>query len=85
MKKILSLLLLVAVFSSCNEYQKALKKDDVAAKFSIGTKMYDAGKYSKAIRLFEQIAPAYRGKPQAEKLFYMFAQSYYQTKQYNLA
>jgi hypothetical protein len=30
--------------------------------------MYEAGKYSKAIRSFEQIAP-YREKPQAEKLF----------------
>lgn len=85
MKKIISLLLVLVLFSSCNEYQKALKKDDVAVKFEIGTKLYEAGKYSKAIRLFEQIAPAYRGKPQAEKLFYMFAQSYYKTKQYYLA
>ena len=85
MKKIISLLLLVAVFSSCNEYQKALKTEDVAVKFDMATKLYDAGKYSKAIRIFEQIAPAYRGKPQAEKLFYMFAQSYYKTKQYTLS
>ncbi|WP_339919988.1 outer membrane protein assembly factor BamD [uncultured Flavobacterium sp.] len=85
MKKIISLLLLVVLFTSCNEYQKALKNDDVAAKFEMGTKLYEAGKYTKAIRLFEQIAPAYRGKPQAEKLFYMFAQSYYKTKQYYLA
>ena len=85
MKKIISLLLLVVVVSSCNEYQKALKTEDVAVKFDMATKLYDSGKYTKAIRLFEQIAPAYRGKPQAEKLFYMFAQSYYKTKQYYLA
>lgn len=85
MKKIVSLLLFVILFSSCSEYQKALKNDDVAVKFEMGTKLYDAGSYTKAIRLFEQIAPAYRGKPQAEKLFYMFAQSYYKTKQYYLA
>ena len=68
MKKIISLLLIVALFCSCNEYQKALKSEDVAVKFDMGTKLYDAGKYAKAIRIFEQIAPAYRGKPQAEKL-----------------
>jgi outer membrane protein assembly factor BamD len=85
MKKIISLLLLVVLFSSCNEYQKALKTEDVAVKFDMATKLYDSGKYTKAIRIFEQIAPAYRGKPQAEKLFYMFAQSYYKTKQYYLA
>ena len=85
MKKIIALLLLVVLFSSCNEYQKALKTEDVAAKFDMATKLYDSGKCTKAIRIFEQIAPAYRGKPQAEKLFYMFAQSYYKTKQYYLA
>jgi outer membrane protein assembly factor BamD len=52
MKK-LSLLLLVVLFSSCNEYQK-LKNEDIAAKFEMGTKMYEAGKYSKAIRLLNK-------------------------------
>jgi outer membrane protein assembly factor BamD (BamD/ComL family) len=36
----------------------------------------------KSNKTFEQIAPAYRGKPQAEKLFYMFSQAYYKTEQY---
>jgi outer membrane protein assembly factor BamD len=85
MKKIVSLFLLVIVFGSCSEYQKALKTEDVAVKFDMATKLYDAGKYNDAIRLIEQIAPAYRGKPQAEKLFYMFSMSYYKTKQYYLA
>ncbi|MBY0487453.1 MAG: outer membrane protein assembly factor BamD [Flavobacteriaceae bacterium] len=85
MKKIVSLIVLVVFFSSCSEYQKALKSDDVAVKYEVSTKMYEKGKYEKAIRLFEQIAPSYKGKPQAEKLFYMFSQSYYKTKQYYLA
>ena len=84
-KKIVSLFLLVVLFASCGEYQKALKSEDVAVKFDMASKLYDAGKYNDAIRLIEQIAPAYRGKPQAEKLFYMFSQSYYKTKQYYLA
>jgi outer membrane protein assembly factor BamD len=85
MKKIVSLLLVIALFCSCNEYQKALKSEDVAVKFESATKMYEARKYNKAIRLFEQLSQAYRGKPQAEKMFYMFSQSYYKTKQYYLA
>jgi outer membrane protein assembly factor BamD len=85
MRKIISLLLFVILFASCSEYQKALKTEDVAVKFEMATKLYDAGKYNDAIRLIEQIAPAYRGKPQAEKLFYMFSMSYYKTKQYYLA
>lgn len=85
MKKLLSLLLLLLVAVSCGEYQKALKSDDVAVKYAAAEAMYDKGKYEKAIRLFEQMAPLYRGKPQAEKMFYMFAQSYYKTNQFYLA
>jgi outer membrane protein assembly factor BamD len=85
MKKIVSVLFLLVFLGSCGEYQNALKSEDVAVKFDLATKLYDSGKYDKAIRLFEQIAPAYRGKPQAEKLFYMFAQSYYKTEQFYLA
>lgn len=84
-KKIIALFLIVALFASCSEYQKALKSEDVAVKFELATKLYEAEKYADAIRLIEQIAPAYRGKPQAEKLFYMFSMSYYKTKQYYLA
>ncbi|WP_333879422.1 outer membrane protein assembly factor BamD, partial [Flavobacterium sp.] len=85
MKKFLALLIVIITFSSCSDYQKALKSEDIAVKFAMATKMYEAKKYNKAIRLFEQIAPAYKGKPQAERLFYMYAQSLYKTEQYYLA
>lgn len=85
MNKYFLLILLSFMLFSCSEYQKAIKSEDVAKKFEVGTKMYDAGKYEKAIKLFEQIAPAYRGKPQAEKMFYMYAMSYYKTKQYYIS
>jgi outer membrane protein assembly factor BamD len=85
MKKFFVLIAVVVFLSSCSEYQKALKSEDVADKFVSATKMYDAKKYGKAIRLFEQIAPAYKGKPQAERMFYMYSQSLYKTEQYYLA
>ena len=49
MKKIISLFLIVAFFASCSEYQKALKTEDVAVKFEMATKLYDAGKYNDAL------------------------------------
>lgn len=47
--------------------------------------MYESGKYKKALKLMEQIVPAYRGKPQAEKLMYMYANTFYQLEDYYLA
>lgn len=84
-KKLVSLFLLVILLGSCSEYQKALKSEDAGVKFDMAVKLYEEGKYDKAIRLIEPIAASYRGKPQAEKLFYIFSQSYYKSNQYYLA
>src|SRR5690606_7339878 len=85
MKNIFYTLLITLVLTSCSEYQKALKSEDVATKFKLGNELYDAGKYGKANKLFAQIAPQYRGKPQAEKLMFMYAMSFYKLKDYYLA
>lgn len=85
MKNFLITLIIISSLSSCGEYQKALKSEDVALKFEKGTELYEAGKYSKANRLFEQIVPQYRGKPQAEKLMFMHSNSFYMMKDYFLS
>lgn len=85
MNKLYFVFLLVVVFSSCSPYQKALKSEDIAIKYAAAEEKYNKEKYQKAIRLFEQIAPSYRGKPQAEKMFYMYAQSLYKTEQFYTA
>lgn len=72
-------MLFLLLSSSCSEYQEVLKKDDISAKFKLGTDLYEMGKFDKANRLFLQIVPKYRGKPQAEKLMYMHSKAYYET------
>ena len=85
MKKYIYLVLIIFGFSSCSEYQKAIKSEDLSVKFDQASKLYEKGKYYKALTLFEQMAPSFRGNPQAEMMFYMFSQSYYKTKQYYLS
>lgn len=86
MRKSLYIALLgLMIMSSCNDYQRALKSEDIALKFKMGDSLFNAGKYSKANRLFEQIVPSYRGKPQAQKLMYMHAMSFFNTKDYYLS
>ena len=85
MSRFFYILLITCVLASCSPFQKALKSEDIKFKYEVAEKLYDKGKYMKAIRLFEQIAPSYNGKPQAEKLFYMYSQALYKTKQYYTA
>jgi len=85
MNKILYIFLLLVTLSSCSEYQKALKSEDTATMFKLGEELYNEGKYEKANKLFAQIVPSYRGKPQAEKLMYLYSQSFYKMRDYYIA
>lgn len=85
MKHLFYILVTTVLLNSCSEYQKVLKAEDVAAKFEMGEQLYNQGKYNKANRLFTQIVPSYRGKPQAEKLMYLYANTFFETHQDYLA
>ena len=75
------ILLVLLVFVSCSEYQKAIKSNDSAVKYEVGKK----GKYAKAIILFESLGATYRTNPDGEKMYFMFADSYFKQKQYLLS
>lgn len=85
MKRGLYILLISVIFFSCTDFQKTLKSEDIAEKFTMGTELFEAEKWSKAHRLFDQILQSYRGKPQAEKLTYMHAMCSYKLGDYYIA
>ncbi len=94
MKHIIITVLAVLFLASCSEYQKVLKKEDVKNKYDLGISLYEQAesgarrpnaKYRKAIRLFEQILPQYRGKPQGEKLAFVYADSYFKLEDFFLS
>ena len=78
-------ILLSVLLLSCNTYQKLLNSKETAPKLKAAQKYYDDGEYRRANRLYEQIIPSYRGKPQAQRLIYFFANSHYQIGNYYLA
>jgi outer membrane protein assembly factor BamD len=81
-----TLILLLGLTSvSCSDYQKLLNSDDTPTKYKEAEVYYNNGEYRKANRLLEQILPKYRGKPQAQRVIFFFADSYFQTKSYYLA
>jgi outer membrane protein assembly factor BamD len=94
MKKIILFLSLAILFTSCGEYQKVLKSKDTGLKYSTAENLYNEAKagegnsrskYKKALRLFEQLVPEFRGKPQGQRVMYQFADTYYELGDYFLA
>lgn len=81
-----SILILFAlvVLSSCSTYQKTLKDGSDNEKYELAVKLYEEAKekdknslYKKSLRLQEQIINKYRGRPEGQKLSYLYADTYY--------
>ena len=94
MKKIILLLSVAFFLTSCGEYQKVLKSKDTSLKYTTAENFYNEAKagegnsrrkYRKALRLFEQLVPEYRGKPQGQRVMFLFADTYYELNDYFLA
>ena len=85
MLKVFLYIFLGSFVFSCSDYQKLLNSDDTSVKYKEAEVYYKNGEYRKANRLFEQIIPKYRGKPQAQRIIFFFADSYFQIKSYYLA
>jgi len=81
-KNLACLLLFSLLLFSCGEYQKVLNKGTVEEQYKMAVKLYETKKYGKALRLFEKVTPAYRGKPQMERIQFMVAQSNFNEKNY---
>lgn len=85
MRSIIILLVLATTLVSCGEYQRVLKETDVAKKYNMADSLFNKGKYRKSLRLYEQVVPAYRGKPQAERVQFLYATNLYMLKDYYVA
>lgn len=82
MRYLFAIMLFACVFTSCSDYQNVFKSEDIALKFKVGDSLFEQGKYEKANRLFAQIVPKYKGKPQAQKLMYLYSKSFFEMKDY---
>ena len=85
MKYITLILITLVVLSSCSTYQDALKSDDIALKYRLADSLYKEGSFKKSLKLWEQIVPTYRGRPQAERVMFLYSDTYYQLGNYFLA
>ncbi len=79
------ILLLIILFTSCSEYQKVLKSNDLEFKFEKAIEYYEEGEYHRARTLLEDLRSYYRGTEKAEKINYYNAYCHYGTGELTLA
>lgn len=85
LKKIVMLVGLFVLLVSCGEFQAVLNKGTVTDQYKMAVALYEDQEYGKAIQLFEKIIPAYRAKPQLERIQFMTSNCYYNLRRYTEA
>lgn len=82
---ILTGLVVLVTFVSCNSYNKLLKSTDNELKYNTAMSLYEKRDYNRALQLFDVLQAAYRGKPEGEQIAYYTAECYYNMKDYEIA
>lgn len=83
---VLFLLISTLVLGSCaSGYQKLLKSTDVNKKYEAAVKYYDKGDFFRAGTLLEDLIPLLKGRPEAEKAQFYFANTNYKQRNYVLS
>jgi outer membrane protein assembly factor BamD len=85
--KFLTLLLIISIsFTSCkSKFEKLKASNDYSKKYQEGIKYYNKKEYSRALALFDDLVQRYRGRAEAEDLFYYYAFANYHLKDFTSA
>ncbi|MBN1158242.1 MAG: outer membrane protein assembly factor BamD [Bacteroidales bacterium] len=81
---IISVILTFAV-SSCSQYAKILKSDDVDLKASMAVQYFNDAEYTRAAMLFDQLSTIVRGTQRADSVFFYQAMTSYHQYDYYVA
>lgn len=76
-KHLFFLMFIVLLFSACSEYQKILKSPNPELKYEKSVEYYEEGEYLKALPLFEELIPLYRGTDKGQKIYFYYAYTNY--------
>lgn len=84
-KKWIFLLVLSSFLVSCGEFNTVLKSTDYEYKFKKGIEYFNAGDYSHATSLFQDLVYAFRGTSKGDDLYDYYARSCFAQQDYVLA
>jgi len=72
-----------AVFTGCkSKFEKLKASTDVPKKYQEAIRLYNKKDYAKALILFDDLVQRYRGRTEAEDLYYYYAFTNYKLKDY---
>lgn len=66
-------------------FNRVLKTDDINVKFLWANKYYDMGKYSKAMEIYDQLVPYFKGQKENQIITYRYAMCNYKVGDYLFA
>ena len=79
-------MLVVMCTTSCKtEYEKVRTSGNADLIYKKAYEYYEEGRYVKSQGLFELVIPSYRGKKELEDIYFKYADTYFQDKQYLLS
>lgn len=73
----------IVLLGSCkSKFEKLRASNDITKKYQEALRLYNNKYYSKALILFEDLAQRYRGRAEAEELYYYYAYTNFKMKDY---
>lgn len=83
---IISIAILLCSTSACkSEFEKLRASGDAALMYQKANEYFENEEYQKALTLYEIVLASYRGKTEAEKIYYYYCQCQYKLKKYLLS
>jgi outer membrane protein assembly factor BamD len=83
--KLLPVFFVLMILGTSCKFQTLLKSTDNELKYTKAKEYYENHDYAKAMELFEQLIPIFRGTDRGEEINYLFAYSNYYLKDYIMA
>lgn len=74
--------LLLAILSSCSEYNRVMKSHDINVRYDYAKKAYEQGKYIQAATILNDLITPLKGSAKGEEALYLLGMSYYHSKDY---
>lgn len=84
-KYTLGSIVLAFLFTSCDRFNKLLKSSDYELKFKRAGEYYQKANYVKAIQLYDELIPFYKGTERGEEIYYYYAYCNYYSGDYSLS